>query len=1299
MPTLFDIRQSVLRTALNMAGTAAGASVDSILLATDPLIAKLYQDRNAILTDGGTVTFTGTQVQFSETLNLNLEQQIGTAATPTVISLGSASQTFTLSGDILYAIVNRNAGTATLAIASPNAGSPTFVPAASSTNQDIFVIAIRKDALDGTQRLYFRNGFSMNAGQTLRVGQGGGSGSGSGTGDDLDALLFRASFTDTFTENDTNANSSILASGTNATFSAAKAIYTMLYDASKTVTGTGTAMTFSSAPSFTVAVGDVVIIGSTVLKITAVASQTSVTIEASWPSDPTATACTISQAVYTKDIYNAAIDGAAIATSFPGTTFSEILVDYKDNAVTNSNLWTPDVTPLVAFTATNDGTNFTAKQVRTTNTTDIIGSTLLPSAGSGLSLRFFANPTSGTGFVNLITYKAFMQKSASSTSGGVTNSAYAFTNGVGTPINASVSTAGGKTSVTLNWAYAVGVLPGTTASSIEVWINGSKIPRFVNSTLTPDASFVETSSNVITLDKDYSSLNLSVEVFQRTQIVDASTTNTTSIASLQEISQNGFQSFVSQTTLMNPTSTSGTPASGSFYSTIVNRAPIVDLSRDLKAHMGLERLPVQSLTLLQSEFGPNGELIWISPNDSMGQVRFGGNWTSVVGTTGQYASATNPGDFIEVTFFGTGLNIIDAPVVAGVYSDLTVTVDGVSSTTLSNAATLSTLLNTRNYNANRIRNVVTGLSNGVHTVKMTLASAATNGQFVYGFEVLTSSSSIITSMGTSYNSGKKLSSVTQSSIAYNTAVTGIRGGRVLQYQKADGTIGQSFQPTNSTAAFLASADHTNEEIVRTTYFREFGAGRADDFSGTIISGVNRTAAFTLDDGTTTLTANALSVTSTSGTETVRTDGGSNLTFTFIGTGLDIVFDSGATVRLTAVSVDGSSVGSVSLTTINQLNTKKIASGLPYGTHTVKLVSDVTNGGLGIARFITYQPKKPTLPAGATELADYNVLANYVFNSTAVSGTAAVGLASTGVMRKLASRELLYIGSTWTSGGLDTANFNSGINFNAQASSSFYTYTFFGTGVELRTVFGASLAVNVLISIDGSSNLTPYTTASSLVTGVTFVASTGTISGTSPATTSGGNAVSITNLPLGLHTVSFRSGNANAFYADAIDIITPIHSAKSNLYQDLQNALPVGSQGISDNRKITPLKDQPASIKASAQVIGITAGPSSSSTTAVPINDLSATIKLANAARVRVSYAVAVNTSALGATVTTQIYVDGVPVGTPKYYNQASNASGENSDIFSVYLSAGTHKVDAYWFVSSASVTSSGIDRTLLVEEA
>jgi hypothetical protein len=1288
--TKFDLRQSVLRQAQSMIGSGANETADSVFARVDAELAKLFEDRNVILTDGGTITFTGTQLQFTENLNIVVNSKIA-GTSPQVISLGSSNVNLS-NGDIWYATLNRTAGTATTAVAQA-------MPSVVASNSEVFLIAKRVDAGDGTQRVYWRSGMAMNAGQSVRLGASG-SGSGSGTGDDLDALNFRASFTDLFSENATNSNSGVNSSGTNAVYNAAKTMYVMSYDAAKTITTVGTAATMSSAPAFTVAVGDVVYLPSTgeVKKITAVASQTSYTLESAFAANQTAAAATVSQAVHTKDIYNLPVDGAALSAAFGSATFSEIMVDYKDNATSGSNVFTPNTAASVAFAASPDASSWTTAQKRATNETDTFQSAYLNSAGTGLYLRFFAAKTSGSGTVNLINYKAFMQKTAASAAGGVFNSAYALSNGAGTPVNCSVATVGGKTQIILSWSYAVGVNsnPPMPYGSVDVFVDGKLIPRYISAASTPQGSYyTEVSGNIIQLDSDYSSVAVDIIVLQRAQIVDASSTNSTAIMAIQEATNMGFQGFVNTSNTLSATTTTGTPASGKFYSSIQNRASIVDVTQDLKARMGVERVMIEQIYQLQNEFGPNGETVFAALNDDRGMMRFVGSWSNNNDGYGQYAQTLVVGDFVEYTFYGTGLNTLCYTAAAA--RDIRVSVDGGSEgANIFAASPYSSVIVGRNYSENSVVNLVSGLTLGVHTVKVRNNHA--NGTILYGFEVLNESSSVKVNPGTSYIAGAKLVSSSQSAFAYNSSVTGTKGGRVLVYQNSDGTIKSAFQAVNASIGYLNGADHSNEEMVRTYNFREFGAARSDDFSKSFITTSSQSVSFTLDDGTTTLVGSAVTpITTGSLPEAVQFAGaGSFLTFTFVGTGLDILcYDEGTTLDTYSILVDGASAGGsfAAIGTANILRTRKIASGLPYGTHTVKITrSNTGSSSLAVLQFLVYQPKKPSLPSGCVELADYNVMANYSANTTAGVDTIA-----TGVLRKFISqREAIYSG-TW-SVSQDLVNNPGGWKTNSGTVGDYVQYTFFGTGFEFRFQ-EPSAAINIQATLDGSTSFSSYTN-SVYGTGVSFTASTGILAMSGTATNACG--LSVSGLSLGLHTIKFAiSSNpgATAFYPHALDVIAPIHSAKSNAYADLQNTLPVGSQGISDNRKVSAIKEALSATKAWGQAFGTVVNPSTTSTSLVPCADMSLTIKTSGAP-LDISYSLNAYNITAGAVVKSQIYVDGVPVGSLRINDEPVGGGYQTilSDRIIVPVSAGTHKVDIYWAVSSSTATSDGIQRSLVARE-
>ena len=125
-------------------------------------------------------------------------------------------------------------------------------------------------------------------------------------------------------------------------------------------------------------------------------------------------------------------------------------------------------------------------------------------------------------------------------------------------------------------------------------------------------------------------------------------------ANIFEMIKNGFQNFVDQSVLMTATTATGTPAAGTFHSTVVGRASISDLSQNLKVQMGPERNVIPNLYQLQNEFGPNGEPVFGVVNDTLGQVRFVGNWSMIFGSAGQYTYNGNlSGFYVEITLYGT----------------------------------------------------------------------------------------------------------------------------------------------------------------------------------------------------------------------------------------------------------------------------------------------------------------------------------------------------------------------------------------------------------------------------------------------------------------------------------------------------------------------------------------------------------------------------------------------------------------------------------------------------------------------
>lgn len=771
--------------------------------------------------------------------------------------------------------------------------------------------------------------------------------------------------------------------------------------------------------------------------------------------------------------------------------------------------------------------------------------------------------------------------------------------------------------------------------------------------------------------------------------------------------RNGMQSYVPQypTAQVAPsisaTTTTGTPASGTFYSSITNRAAMPDISQDLKASFGIDRMMVQSIQLVQTEFGPAGQPVWATPNDQFGQIRFvGPGWSPGVSSNGQRATTSNVGDYAEIVFFGTGLNVLCMPY----YDQFQVSIDGAAYGSNIIGSSQSSILNGRNYSSNQVVSATSGLSLGIHTARIYNVS----GLDIFGFEVINANSTTNLNInpGYAYVDGLKSTLSGASSISYNASISSnTKGGRVVNYLTSQGQIGQSFTAVPSSPTYYPSTiTHSGEEPVRKYSIREFGAGRQtnDDFSYPF-NGSLTNAAFTLDDGTTTLAGTSIGFV-TSGAAAGRLQASGTLVLTFVGTGLDIMCSedrTGSTIGsgTQTFSIDGGTAvnwpvgpsnSGISSTNLRQVT---VASGLPYGTHTfVFVTNNLANFNATFDSFIVYQPLTPSIPTGAVRLSSYNVMANFVANTTGL-----VNNISTGTLRKQNTREMVYTG-TWGINTTDGGATNSGFQVYTTTAGAAVQYTFFGTGLDHRMILDAGgLTAVVTIAIDGttltSANF-PSVSVSTYGGASSFSSSTGVFTG---GTTGAVGGLVITGLSLGKHTITctFSSGN---YSPDCFDIITPIHSTRSNIYIDEQNTLPVGSCSISDDRQTTPIKNALPQNKAWVQAMGVTANPTTTSTSAVPCPDMSTTIKT-NGGALDVAWAINIENNTVGTNLNLCVYVDGIATPYAKLVSVA--AAGYSyllSDSFSIPASAGVHKVDLYWWTSSGTMLAYSTNRNIRVKE-
>jgi hypothetical protein len=720
---------------------------------------------------------------------------------------------------------------------------------------------------------------------------------------------------------------------------------------------------------------------------------------------------------------------------------------------------------------------------------------------------------------------------------------------------------------------------------------------------------------------------------------------------------------------------------------------------------------IQSIQEIQGETGPNGERVFKPMNDQHDAIRMVGGWFSSNSASGQSCYTDVLGSYAEITFYGTGLNLLTYTDVAA--RDISVSIDGVAQSNILNIG--SGILGGRNYSMNRVINIASNLSLGLHTVKVGIV----NGTFlIFGYEVLNTNSTIQQTPGTSYAGGRRLYSPSLTTSSYSSGFTntygtaGTKGGCVLVYQKADGTIAKDIRYADTGAALtLTSANHANEEVIRTYHWREFGAGRTDDFSSLTSTTSNR--AFTLDDGTTTLVGQNVHVRADTPEALAVANNGDFWVITFIGTGLDIVRQDSASggSDTYAITIDGASAGNLNTTGSTTKRVEKIVSGLSYGTHTIKMTRTAASTFIPcVHQFIVYAPTAPSLPSGAVSLGQYYLMGDFSPNSTASIDTIAAG-----TLRKSGARELVYVnGSTgsvdWSVGGAPLPSLPTGFGGETNRLNAYFEYTFFGTGFEYRSSAASNISSSIQFSLQNLSsggslqnlNTTNFPTisgnTSAYGTGVTFTASTG-IADFNDAASTSGCGIRVSNLPLALYKVRATNNVASSYMlSQAIDIITPVHAPVFNGPGVLQNTLAVGSCAMMDKRKFS--EQQVTPVKVWAQTAAVSSGPSTALTTFVPLADLSTTVYASTDKTFSIQAQAALVHGTIDGQSSLQIFVNGAAVSVDSMTEQA--VAGRyywHSVSCIVRLPAGQHKIDCYFRSRTAGTTTSGLlNRSMTVQE-
>lgn len=131
------------------------------------------------------------------------------------------------------------------------------------------------------------------------------------------------------------------------------------------------------------------------------------------------------------------------------------------------------------------------------------------------------------------------------------------------------------------------------------------------------------------------------------------------------------------------------------FTTIQNRAGV---NQSFKPVFGNERVMVNSISKVITESGPNGEEIWETDKKDS-RIRFIGAWLTVFDTHGMRITSSADEGKIEVTFYGTYLNLLS--MFDGGGRDFRYTVNGGVESTNIVPASPSSILSGRNTKPDR----------------------------------------------------------------------------------------------------------------------------------------------------------------------------------------------------------------------------------------------------------------------------------------------------------------------------------------------------------------------------------------------------------------------------------------------------------------------------------------------------------------------------------------------------------------------------------------------------------------------
>jgi len=344
-----------------------------------------------------------------------------------------------------------------------------------------------------------------------------------------------------------------------------------------------------------------------------------------------------------------------------------------------------------------------------------------------------------------------------------------------------------------------------------------------------------------------------------------------------------------------------------------------------------------------------------------------------------------------------------------------------------------------------------------------------------------------------------------------------------------GTTSAAVANTQYLPTFTDQAiDHSQAEVAKTFHWREFGNGAANagtDGTYADASMINTVddIAYVMDDGLTSLSADAYYYNSTHGL--IRNSAGKDAYITFIGTGF---------------GMDGNSYAGTFVR-------DTIAQNLPYGTHILKI--EVEDGGTAAGKWYIdgvevkewtdatdnciydhgpyadvtiHQPKMPPIPEDAVVIADYMLMADFV----AQTGTG-ISTVSKGVRMLNSSRDIFYDSSATPTYQYNTNFLASHIYRNSANDGTKYQLPYFGKETFWRGYEGQT----------GSGTISEYINSTS----VTIATEIGTTHGAKRL---------ISGQTLGLNGIKFHnSGSTGHISINWLEVATPIHT--SSHYQTFE----------------------------------------------------------------------------------------------------------------------------------------------------